>query len=76
MHDDILEILREIRPDINYESEKHLLSGEVFDSFDVISILSALSEKYNIEIDPDDVKEEFFDDIYGIEKLVSTIMGR
>jgi acyl carrier protein len=73
MHDDILEILREIRPDIDYESEKHLLSGKVFDSFDVISILSALSEKYNIEIDPDDVKEEFFDDIYGIEKLIQDL---
>jgi acyl carrier protein len=76
MHDDILEMLRAIRPDIDYKSEKHLLSGEVFDSFDVILILSALSEKYGIEIEPDEVKEEFFDDIYGIEMLVSTILNR
>lgn len=71
MHKELLEILRKIRPDIDYEKEKHLISEEILDSFDVISILAELSEAYHIEIEPDDVNEEFFDDIHGMERLIS-----
>lgn len=71
MNKELLEILRKIRPDIDYEKERHLLSEEILDSFDVISILAELSEAYDIEIDPEDVNEEYFDDIYGLERLIS-----
>lgn len=71
MNKELLEILRKIRPDIDYEKERHLLSEEILDSFDVISILAELSEVYGIEIAPEDVNEEFFDDIYGLERLIN-----
>jgi len=44
----------------------------IFNSFDIIAIIGVLSEKYLVEIDPDDVSEEYFDSIDGIIKLVQS----
>lgn len=44
----------------------------IFDSFDIIDIIGVLSEKYLVEIDTDDVSEEYFDSIDGIIKLVQS----
>lgn len=71
MRKELLEILRGIRPDIDFEKERHLMSEEVLDSFDVITILAELTEKYGVEIDLEDVNEEFFDDIDGMERLIT-----
>lgn len=77
MYDKVLEILQKIRPDVDYDVENHLLTDEVFDSFDVISILAEISDTFSAEIDPDDVTEEYFDDIDGIVRLIEkTIDGR
>lgn len=70
MHSEIIDILKGIRPDIDYEKENHLLTQEILDSFDVISILAALSEKFQIDIDPDNVNEQYFDSIEGMEQLI------
>ena len=69
MREELLKILNKIRPDIDFEKENQLLSGEILDSFDVMLILADLSDVFNIEIDPDNVNEMYFDDITGIEKL-------
>lgn len=54
-------ILKEIRPDIDFEKEEGLLTDEILDSFDIVCLLSTLDEKLGITIDIDDVTEENFD---------------
>ena len=72
----IIGILKKIRPDIDYTKENHLLSAEVLDSYDIILILAELSDQFMIDIDPDDVTEEYFDDVKGIEKLIDSLVKK
>ena len=68
--DKILEILSEVRPDIEFESEKELIDGGWLDSFDVVSIISDLNDEFDINIRVTDLNPENFNSIEAIEKLV------
>ena len=46
----LLDILNQIRSDIDYENEKTLVDDGVLDSFDIVSIVSELSMEYDIDI--------------------------
>jgi acyl carrier protein len=66
----ILEILSEVRPDIDFESEKELIDGGWLDSFDVVSIISDLNDEFDINIRVTDLNPENFNSLEAIEKLV------
>lgn len=70
MREEIIKILKKIRPDIDYMNEKRLVTDEIWDSFDIMMILAALSEEYMIDFEPDDITEEGFNNVEGIEELV------
>ena len=63
MRTKILDILRQIREDVDFENEKELLTGEVLDSFDIISLISLLEEKLKIDIDLVDITDENFNSL-------------
>lgn len=46
----IIELLQEIKEDIDYENETALIDDELLDSFDILQIISALDEEFDISI--------------------------
>ncbi|WP_341301670.1 acyl carrier protein [Lysinibacillus sp. FSL H8-0500] len=70
IYEKILNILQEIRPDINFTSSEGLISNEILDSFDVITIISLIMEEFLIKIDVDDITPEYFDSVTNIVTLV------
>ena len=47
---ELLSILHEIRPEIDFENETKLIDDGLLDSFDIISIVGELNEHFDIEI--------------------------
>ncbi len=68
--EEILEIAKEIRSDLDWENETSLMDDEKLDSFDVVGIAGELMDRYDIEITVDDVEPENFNSIDCIYKLV------
>ena len=56
----LLDILSQIRSDIDYENENALVDDGILDSFDIVSIVSELSMEYDIDISIDDMTAENF----------------
>ena len=50
--DELMEILMEIDPDVDYENETQLIDGKVLDSFSIVSLISEISDAFGIEISP------------------------
>ena len=67
---EILDIAKEIRPDLDWENETSLMDDEKLDSFDVVGIAGELMDKYDIEITVEDVEPENFNSIDCIYELV------
>lgn len=68
--DKILEILNEVRPDVDFERETELFDQGILDSFDVVSIISELNDAFDITIRVHDLSAENFNSLASIQALV------
>lgn len=48
--EELLEVLRDIRDDIDYETEDNLIDGKVLDSFEIVTLVSEISDTFDITI--------------------------
>lgn len=71
--EELLGILKEIRPDVDFETETKLIDDSILDSFDIISIVGELNEHYDIEIDVEDLEPDNFNTAQAILKLVTKL---
>ena len=69
----LLEILREIRPDVDFENEKALVTDEILDSVDIIALVAELSDEYDIRIKPAHMVPENFNSADAILALVKEL---
>ena len=67
---DILDILKEIRPEFSFEDSSNFIDDGYLDSFDLVALVSAIEEKYSIVIDALDVVPEYFKDLDAISNLI------
>ena len=58
---EVIEVLEEIKPGIDYNNEKHLVTDELITSFDIVMLVPLLNEKFNIEISVMDLLPENFE---------------
>lgn len=70
MREEILEILTEICPDVDFETEEELIDAGVLDSFSVIQIVTELMEHFDIFIDADDIEPENLNSLDNICEMI------
>jgi acyl carrier protein len=68
--DKLLEILREIRPDIDFAVETALIDDELLDSFDIVAIVVDVMNEFDIEINVEDLLPENFNSAAAIWALI------
>lgn len=68
--DKILNILEEIRPEVDFKTSEDFIADGYLDSFDIVALVSALEEKYNILIDALDILPENFCSVEAIYNLL------
>ncbi len=70
----LLEILKSVRDDIDFENEDKLIDDEILDSFDIVSIVGELCDAYDITITVDDMEPENFNSAKAILALVERLI--
>ena len=71
--DELLEILAEIRSDVDFETETELVDGGILGSFDILSIIGELNDTYDIEITPVDIVPENFNSAQAMWNMVQRL---
>lgn len=67
---ELLQLLSELRSDVDFEKENSLIDDSVLDSFDVVTIIAEINERFNVEISVDDISADNFN---SAEKMYSLI---
>lgn len=69
----LLEILKGIRPDVDFENETALIDDGILDSFDVVSIISELDDGFGVQVRITELDPENFNSAESIWKLVQEL---
>ena len=69
----VLEIFREIKPTKNLEGINDIVEGGYLDSFEIMALISNLTETFAIEIDIDEIIPENFNAVEAIVAMVERL---
>ena len=69
----LLQLLKGIRPDIDFNSETKLVDDSILDSFDIITIVSEINEVFEVNINVADMEPENLNSINAIWELIEKL---
>jgi acyl carrier protein len=67
------EILKEIRPEFDFTTSPDFIADGMLDSFDMVTLVSALDKNFGISIPGTDIVPEYFKNIQTIEALLRQV---
>ena len=70
MQRQIIEILKEIRPEFEFEGVENFFDEGMLDSFDLMTLVATLDERFAIKIDGTAILPENFANVDAIVSLV------
>ncbi len=70
MKEELMSILTDLRPDVDFENEKKLIDDGVLDSFDIVSLVSELNSEFDIEINVMDLEPDNFNTVEAMLELI------
>ena len=53
--EDLLEILNDLHPEVDFEVEEHLIDDGILDSLDIVNLSSEISEVFDVSITAKDI---------------------
>ncbi len=68
-----MEILEELRPDVDFENEKQLITDGILESFDIVALVGELSDAFDIELHVEDLVPDNFNSIKGMMELIEKL---
>lgn len=71
---DLLEILEDLHPDVDFQTHTSLIDDQVLDSFDIISLITEISESYDVRIPVDQILPENFNSAQALYALITRLM--
>ena len=72
MKKQIIAILSEICPGIDFETETALIDDGLIDSLDIVAVVTELMEAFDVELGVDDLTPENFNSVEAIEELIES----
>ncbi len=71
--EELLAILKEIRPDVAFQSGKKLMDDGVLDSFDVVSIVGEIGERFQVDIPVEEITAENFNSPDAMLRMIERL---
>lgn len=73
--EELLEILNELHDDIDYETETRLVDDKLFDSFDLITLVTEIGDTFDIEITAREFIPENFNSAQALWRMIQRLSG-
>ena len=73
MKETVLEILEEIREDIDFENETKLADDRLLSSLDIVTIVGKFNDEFDVEISVEDLEPENFNTVDAMLELINRL---
>lgn len=74
--EELLEMLKGVRPDVDFEKEEALIDDGILDSFDVVSIISEIDDVFGVQIRITELDPENFNSVQAIRNLIESLKNK
>lgn len=70
---EFIEILKDIKDDVDFENCTTLIDDRMLDSFDIIQIVSALSDEYDVTIPASEIVPKNFNSAAALYAMIQRL---
>lgn len=72
--EELLELLKKIKPEVEFEGNEHLIDNEELDSLSIVEIVAAIDDKFDVEIGVKDIIPENFNSVEAMWNLIQKLL--
>ena len=72
--EEVLEILEELHPDIDFAEEEQLIDDKLLDSFDVVTLVTEIGSAFDVELTAADMVPENFNSVDAMVAMIERMM--
>ena len=72
--DIILEILKGLHPEVDFETCNTLIDDKIIDSFDIVSIISDLNDEFDITVPVEEIIPKNFNSAKALYAMVERLL--
>lgn len=69
----LLEILSEVRPDVDFKNETKLIDNGILDSLNIMEIIAEISDEFDIELSPADIVPANFNSAESLWAMIQRL---
>ena len=69
----LLVILNELHPDVDFENEQNLIDDGILDSMDIISLITEISDEYDVTITAKDIIPANFNSAEALDEFIKRL---
>ena len=71
--DELIEILKDLHSDVDFETCTTLIDDKILDSFDIVSIVSEVNDRFDVTIPAKELVPENFNSAKALWALISRL---
>ncbi len=71
--EELFKVLERIKPGVDFRNNTSLIDDEILDSFDIVTLVAALDEEFDVQITAKDILPENFNSAEAIYKLIEKL---
>lgn len=71
--EELLSILNELHPDVDFTTTGHLIDDGVLDSLDIVSLITEISEVFDVTITAKDIIPDNFNSAQALYELIQRL---
>ena len=71
--EELLELLKDVRDDVDFETSTDLIDGKILSSFDIIQIISVIDEEYDVAIPATEIVPANFNSAKAIYDMIQRL---
>lgn len=69
----LIEILRELHDDVDFESEEALVDDGIIDSLDIVTLVTEINDRFDVSIPPEEIIPENFNSAAALYALIERL---
>lgn len=76
MMEDLLNILTDLHPDVDFDTEERLIDDGILDSFDIVTLIAEIDDTFDVAIPAEQLVPENFNSAKNIFALIENLKNQ